>query len=193
MIFRYKSQRIMLIMVICTLVATSIVANYSVRYMQERFHRYDEQVFERIVEAAADTEPSMLFMNIDSYINEGDILISVNASDSVILSEGLVTGEQYKELVHEKVNVSNGRIKLNRGEFDLNTYISNVNVRIDKVFTFELSDGTRCYYIPYRLVGEKDYLMLILASITIGCFSLAIAMAFINKDITEIMKEEKLV
>lgn len=191
MMLRFKSQRILLTLLICTLAAAIIVGIFSVRYMHKRFKEYDESVFEKIVEASKDIEPSLFFENIEGYINNRDIIISVDSDGSVTRSEGLVIGEKFKDLVHKNLVIDDGSIRLSRKDLNLNTYVSNVNVRVDQVYTFVLSDGSLCYYIPFRLIGESDYLFIILISITIACFIVSFSIGIINKDILEMMKEEK--
>ena len=191
MILRFKSQRIILTLLICTLAAAIIVGIFSVRYMQKRFNEYDESVFEKIVEASKDIEPSLFFENIEGYINNRDIIFLVDSDGSVTRSEGLVIGEKFKDIVHKKLVIDDGKIRLSRKDLNLNTYVSNVNVRVDQVYTFSLSDGSLCYYIPFRLVGENNYLFIILISITIACFITSFAIGIINKDISEMMKAEK--
>lgn len=191
MILRYKSQRIILTLLICTLTAAIIVGIFSVRYMQNRFHDYDVSVFERIVEASKDLEPSEFYENIEGYIGNRDIVISVDSNGDVNHSEGLVIGEKFKELVHNRLVIDDGRIRLSRKDLNLNTYVSNVNVRVDQVFTFGLSDGSYFYYIPFRLVGENHYMFITLMSISTACFNASFAISIISKDISEMMKEEK--
>lgn len=192
MILRFKSQRIILTLLICTLAATIIVGIFSVRYMQKRFNRYDDSVFEKIVESSKDIEPSLFFENIEGYINNRDIIFSVDSDGSVTWSEGLVIGEKFKDIVHKQLVIDDGWIRLSRKDLNLNTYVSNVNVKVDQVYTFVLSDGSLCYYIPFRLVGENDYLSIILISVTIACFITSFGIGIINKDISDVMKEEKI-
>ncbi len=191
MIYKRKSQRLMMIIVLSTIVAAVIVAVTSVRYMQERFRDYDEAIFERLTEASKEVNVTDFFEHIEEHINDRDIVVAVNFEGTVVESEGLVVGEQFERFINSKVKSDDNRIVLDRRQFELNTYIQDVDVRLDDVYTLRMEDDIRVYYIPFRLMSEHDYLHNVLRAISVACLTTAFAIALINKDISEMMNDEK--
>lgn len=190
MILKKRSQRIMLTITFSVLIASVIVAIISVHYMQDRFHNYEEEIFNKLVIDSNEKDVDLFFDGITDIVNYRDIIIAVNSSGKAIDSEGLVIDEKFKEEIHRELEVEGNRIILNEDQFDLKTYVQNVNVSKDDIFTFGMDENIKVYYIPYRLVGEYDFLMNILTSLTVGCFVAAFGIFLINKDITELIKGE---
>lgn len=190
MILKKRSQRIMLTITFSALIASVIVAIISVHYMQDRFHNYEEEIFNKLVIDSNEKDVDLFFDGITDIVNYRDIIIAVNSSGKAIDSEGLVIDEKFKEEIHRELEVEGNRIILNEDQFDLKTYVQNVNVSKDDIFTFGMDENIKVYYIPYRLVGEYDFLMNILTSLTVGCFVAAFGIFLINKDITELIKGE---
>ena len=127
-----------------------------------------------------DKNPSELsdYMDqVEKIVFEDDIVILYDYENGkVIDSINVVVGEQFKEQVHKSIEINSQRIKLDSDKLELNknTYIQNINLKIDDVHFDKLEDRYLLYYIPKWLVRENNMFTRLLQAISISCFFSAI-------------------
>jgi len=182
-----KVNRIIPIYIICCLMISIIIAWTNVKFFEAELKEQDKKVFSKVEKL--NRNPS----NVNNYIKqvgniifEDDLVILYDyENDKVIDSINVVVGEQFEEQVHKSIEISNERIKLDSDKLELNknTYIQNINLKIDDVYFAKLEDKYLLYYIPRWLVRENYMFTRVLQAFSISCFFCAMTVWLFDKKI----------
>ena len=168
-----------------------IITWTNVKFFQAELKEQDKKVFSKIKDLNRNQSELNNYMNqVEKIILEDDLVILYDSENSKVAdSINVVVGEQFEEQVHKSIEIDNKRIRLDRDKLELNknTYIQNINIKIDDVTFDTVEDKYLLYYIPRWMVRENYLLMRVLHAITISCFFLAITIGSLDKQIKKLI------
>jgi hypothetical protein len=127
---------------------------------------------------------------VEKIILERDLVILYDYENSrVIDTINVVVGEQFEEQVHKEIELNNNRIRLDddKLEFNENTYIQNINLKIDDVNYHIIKGGYILYYIPSWAVLENYLFERLLRALSLSCFFTAATIWLFNQQLRKLI------
>lgn len=181
----------------CCIIIALIIAWTNVKFLEAELKEQDIKVFSKIKELNKNKgEINSSYMNrVEEIILEDDlVLIYDYENNKVIDSINVVVGEQFEEQVHKSIEINSKRIRLDSGKLELtkNTYIQNINLKIDDISCDNVGDGYLLYYIPKWMVRENYMLKRLLQAISISCFFSAMTIWLFDKQIKKLTNISKI-
>ena len=168
-----------------------IITWTNVKFFEAELKEQDKKVFSKIKDLNRSQGELNNYMNqVEKIILEDDLVILYDSENSKVAdSINVVVGEQFEEQVHKSIEIDNKRITLDRDKLELNknTYIQNINIKIDDVEFDTVEDKYLLYYIPKWMVRENYLLTRLLHAITISCFFLAITIGLLVKQVKKLI------
>jgi uncharacterized membrane protein YraQ (UPF0718 family) len=187
---RKVNLSIILLYSICCIIIAVIIAWTNVKFFEGELKEYDRKIFSKVQELNSNLSDIDSYMKqVEKIIFEGDLAILCDFKNSrVIDSINVVVGEQFEEQVNKAIEFNSERIRLDKDklEFNKNTYIQNINLKIDDVNYHMLEDGYVLYYIPRWIVRENYLLKRLLQAFSLSCFFSAVTIWLFDQQLRKL-------
>jgi hypothetical protein len=186
-----KVNPVILIYVICCIIISVIVAWTDVKFFENELKEHDKKVFSKVKELNNNLGDIDSYMKqVEKIILERDLVILYDyESNRVVDSINVVVGEQFEEQVHKAIELNNTRIRLedDKLEFNENTYIQNINLKIHDVNNHIIEGGYILYYIPSWAVLENYLFERLLRALSLSCFFTAITIGLLSQQLRKLI------